>query len=114
ATGAALFAIINSPATPATQSIKGSAGRIIAVYALNNSASVRWLKIFNTVTPTLGSTAAVLDIPIPPNSSEPISIQLEGGLSFGTAIVIAVTGAKGTTDNTAITLNDVGGFIAYQ
>lgn len=114
ATGAALYAIINSPATPAAQSVKASAGRLITIYAVNSNASTRWLKVFNTVTPTLGSTAAVLDIPIPPNSSEPVSIQLEGGLSFGTAIVIAVTGAKGTTDNTSITLNDVGGFIAYQ
>lgn len=114
ATGAASFAIINSPATPATQSVKGSAGRIITIYAVNSNAATRWLKVFNTASPTLGTTAAVLDIPIPPNSSEPINIQLEGGLGLSAAIVIAVTGAKGTTDNTAITLNDVGGFIAFQ
>jgi hypothetical protein len=114
ATGAALFAIINSPATPATQSVKGSAGRIVTIYAVNSNAATRWLKVFNTASPTLGTTAAVLDIPIPPNSSEPVSIKLEGGLGLSAAIVIAVTGAKGTTDNTAITLNDVGGFIAYQ
>lgn len=114
ATGASAFAILNSPATPATQSIKGSAGRLLGIYAVNSNASVRWLKVFNVASPTLGSTNAVLDISIPPNSAEPIWISLEGGLGFSTAIVVAITGAKGINDNTAITLNDVSGFIAFQ
>ena len=114
AAGAAAFAILNSPATPATQSIKSSAGRVVLIYAVNSNASTRWLKVFNTLTPTLGTTPAVLDIPIPPNSAEPIYISAEGGLGFATAIVVAITGARGVTDNTAITLNDVGGFIAFQ
>lgn len=111
-TGAGTGTILNCPATPAAQSLKGAAGRLIGFYVMNTNAAARWLKIYNTASPTLGTTAAVLDIPIPP-SNNPIFINFEGGIAFSTAIVVAVTAAQGTTNNGAVTLNDVAGFLVF-
>lgn len=113
ATGAGTPTILNSPATPATQSIKGTAGRLLGIYATNSNASVRYIKVFNLTTPTLGTSSAVLDIPIPANTTSPVFIKFEGGIAFSTAIVVAVTGGRGQTDNTAITGNEVTGFTVH-
>ena len=114
ATGAGLPLNLDSPATPVVRIIKATAGRLIAIYAVNSNAATRFLKVFNAVAPTLGTTAAILDIAIPPNSAEPIFISVEGGIGFATAITVAITGARGVTDNTSITLNDVTGFTVHQ
>jgi hypothetical protein len=109
ATGAATPFNINSPATPIGQSIKGSAGRLLSLYFRNSNAASRWLKVFNATSVTMGTTAATLDIEIPPTSTGiayPIPIA---GLAFGTGIFLAVTAGKGLTNNAAITLDDVSG-----
>lgn len=111
ATGAATPTIINSPATPAVQSIKGTAGRLIGFTLLNTNAATRFFKVFNVAAPTLGVTAAAMDVALPTNV--PVSVTVEGGIAFGTAITCAVTGAKGATDNTAITGNEVTGFTLH-
>jgi len=113
ATGAGTPTVLNSPATPAVQTVKGTAGRLIGFLLVNSNAATRYLKVFNAVTPTLGTTQATLDIPIP-LSSNPVFISFEGGIAFGTAITVAITGGRGTTDNTAITLNDVTGFTIHN
>lgn len=108
ATGAGTPTNINSPATPAVQTIKGTAGRLIGYSLLNTNAATRFFKVFNVVTPTLGTTAATLDVALPTNV--PVTVTFEGGITFATAITCAVTGARGLTDNTAITGNEVTGF----
>jgi hypothetical protein len=108
ATGAAAPTNLNSPATPAVQTIKGSAGRLLGLIATNTGAATRFLKVFNATAPTLGTSAAILDIAIPVNQC--LEVHLEGGIAFATAITCAVTGARGVTDNTAITAGDVTGF----
>jgi hypothetical protein len=113
ATGAGTPTVLNSPASPAVQTVKGTAGRLIGFLLVNSNAATRYLKVFNVVTPTLGTTPATLDIPIP-LSSNPVFISFEGGIAFGTAITVAITGGRGTTDNTAITLNDVTGFTIHN
>jgi hypothetical protein len=114
-TGAATPVNLSSPATPAAQAAKGSAGRLIKVYAVNSNASARYLKVFNTAAGSvvMGTTSAVLDIALPPNSVPVDILTGEGGVGFAAAISVAITGGRGNTDNTAITLNDVTGFITY-
>lgn len=102
---------LNSPATPAVQTIKGSAGRFIGLYAVNSNATTRFLKVFNSVTPTLGTTSATLDIPLPQN--QPVYLAFEGGMAFSAGITVAITGGRGATNNTAITLDDVTGFTVH-
>ena len=111
ATGAGTPTIVNSPATPAVQTIKGSAGRLLGVVLNNTNATARFFKVFNATAPTLGTTAAILDIPLPQN--QPVVITFEGGIGFATAITCAVTGGRGATNNAAITLDDVTGFTLH-
>ena len=111
ATGAGTPTIINSPATPAVQTIKGTAGRLLGVVLNNTNATARFFKVFNATAPTLGTTAAILDIPLPQN--QPVVITFEGGIGFATAITCAVTGGRGATNNAAITLDDVTGFTLH-
>jgi hypothetical protein len=113
ASGAASLANLNCPATPVAQSVKASGGRLISIVATNNSASARWIKFWNTpsASVTLGTTTAIAEICINPNQN--ISIKIEGGFSFASAITLAVTGGQGLTNNTAVTLGDVTGVIAF-
>jgi hypothetical protein len=111
ATGAGTPTIINSPATPAVQTIKGTAGRLLGFVLCNTNVAARFFKVFNATAPTLGTTAAIIDICLPTN--QVVEISFEGGIAFGTAITCAVTGGRGATNNTAITLDDVTGFTLH-
>jgi hypothetical protein len=110
ATGAASFVSVLSPATPASATIKASAGRLIGWQLQNSNATgLRSVKVFNATAPTLGTTAAAFEIDIPANGRS--EINLPGGIGFATAMTYSVTSAKGLTDNTATGLaaNDVSG-----
>lgn len=109
ATGGASTTSVLSPATPAATLIKASAGRLLGAVLVNSAATVRSVKFWNTAVAsvTMGTTAAIFEWDIPPGGL--LQFQLPGGIGFATAITYAVTGAKGLTDNTAITLNDVSG-----
>ena len=109
ATGAAGIISVLSPATPAAATIKASAGRLIGWQLTNSAAAVRSVKLFNASAPTLGTTAAVMEIDIAAGGRA--DFQLPGGIGFATACTYSVTSAKGLTDNTATGLvaNDVSG-----
>lgn len=109
ATGAASSVSVMSAATPAAVTVKATAGRLLGWQLQNSSAGLRSVKVFNAVTPTLGTTAAAFEIDIPAGAS--ISLQLPGGIAFATACTFSVTSAKGLTDNTATGLvaTDVSG-----
>ncbi len=113
ATGAASVANVLSPATPAVQTIKAAAGRLLSITLTNTNAAARYLKIWNTASGsiTLGTTAALLEIGIPPNQT--VQFDMAGGVGFSTAINIAVTAGQGLTNNAAVTLGDVTGIIAF-
>lgn len=110
ATGAATLTNINCPATPAAQQLKSGAGRLIALFLYNTSASTRWVKIFNlasaSVTP--GTTSALTEIGIPAGGR--LELSVEGGAGFSTGITVMITGGAGLTNNAAVTLADVTGF----
>ncbi len=113
ATGAASVANVLSPATPAVQTVKAAAGRLVGFTLTNTNAAARYVKVWNTASGsiTLGTTAALFEIGIPPNQS--VTNEFPGGIGFATAINIAVTGGQGLTNNTAVTLGDVTGIIAF-
>jgi hypothetical protein len=112
ATGAGTVTNLNCPATPAGQTIKGSAGRLLGLYLVNTNATIRWLKVFNIASPTLASSTATLRIPLPQN--QPVYINFEGGMGFATAITCAICSTASLTDATgAVTLDDVTGFSVH-
>ena len=112
ATGAPTPVAINSPATPVGQIIKAGAGRVFSFHLSNSNASPRFLKVFNATTVTMGTTSALYEIEIPANRV-PITISLPLSAGATTGFAVAVTGARGLTDNTAITLNDITGFATF-
>jgi hypothetical protein len=89
-------------ATPATVSIKATAGRLHFISVSNPNAAVVYLKIFNVAAPTLGTTSANMNFLIPAGQTVNVDIPSQG-LFWSTAIVIAVTGGVALADNTAIT-----------
>lgn len=113
ATGAATPVNVSCPETPAVQTIKAAAGRVLSLCLANTNAAARFLKVWNTASGsiTLGTTAALFEVAIPANGL--LEVSLEGGWGFGTAINIAITGGQGLTNNTAVTAGDVTGFIGF-
>jgi hypothetical protein len=112
ATGAGTVTNILCPATPAVQTIKGTAGRLIMLYLMNTNAALRWAKVYNIAAPALGSSTATMRIALPTNV--PVAIELEGGMAFGTAITIAITSTASITDSTGgVTADDVTGFSVH-
>jgi hypothetical protein len=112
-TGAASPFNYASPAAPAGGSVKSGAGRVTGINLTNNAASVRWVKFFNATAVTMGTTTAAFEFPIGPGQS--INYSSAQGLGFATGIMIAVTAARGLTDNTAtgLALGDVAGFLTF-
>ena len=113
ATGAASLTNALCPATPAAQQIKGAAGRLLGLTLANNSATTKWVKVFNSLSASVvpGTTAALTEIGIPPN--QVLECHWEGGVAFSTGITIMITGGLGLTNNTAVTLGDVTGFTTF-
>jgi hypothetical protein len=63
------FRLISAASTNAT-SLKGSAGVLFAVYAVNLNAAIRYLKFYNKASaPTVGSDTPVLTLPIPASAT---------------------------------------------
>ena len=109
--GGAITSFLSAASTASTQ-ITASSGKVTTFCLNNSAASLRSVKFFNNAAPTMGTTAALFEVDLPAGATV-CSPAIEGGLYFSTAISVAVTSAKGLTDNTATGLaaNDVSGFL---
>lgn len=97
-----------STGTNAAVVAKAGAGSLQTLMISNTAASTQYVKLFNVTSATLGTTAAVVDIPVAAGAT--ISVNLgANGQRFSTGIVYAITGAAGATNNTA---NTAGVYIA--
>lgn len=97
----------NSLATTNALLIKNTAGTLWSAVASNTSAAARFLKFFNlTVAPTVGTSVPVFTVPIPPGGTVLVNGG-SNGIRFGTGISLAITGAAGDLDTTAIGAGDV-------
>lgn len=91
----------NSTADTNLATIKATAGTLYGITINNANASARFLKLYNKGSnPVLASDTPVLVIPIPANSTAVQSYDF--GLRFGAGIAMAITGAVGDTDTTAV------------
>lgn len=98
---------LTSAATTNETLVKGSAGQVYGVVALNLGTGVSYLKLYNKATqPAPGSDAPVQTYPIPSGEGG-LSLQFPAGLAFATGIGIAITGAAGDNDTTAIAAGEV-------
>ena len=93
--------------------IKASAGRIYSIFASNNSASWRYLKIYaKPTTPTVGTDVPVAVYGIPPGSSIAPNYA-DIGLYVATGMAISITAGIADSDATAIAANEVAVTITY-
>lgn len=91
---------------------------VYSIYCYNSTAAPLFLKMFNTNSVTMGTTAADLSVPIPGNADSdgagfvfPIPVS---GVAFGTALTVAVTTGLALDDNTAPGANAANVTIMYQ
>lgn len=97
----------NSLATTNALLIKSTSGMLWSAVVSNTSAAARFLKFFNlTVAPTVGTSVPVFTVPIPPGGTVLVNGG-SNGIRFGTGISLAITGAAGDLDTTAIGAGDV-------
>lgn len=104
--------IVNSAATTNGTVVKATAGTLYSITASNTAASIRYLKLHNSATVTVGTTAVALTIPLAAGSSQTIQFGAMG-MRFGTGICLSITGAAGDTDATAIGASEVKVLTSY-
>lgn len=108
--------LISAASTNAT-SVKGSAGQIGYIHAINLNAAVRYLKIYNKATsPTVGTDTPVHTFPIPASTTGAgfvLPIPL-GGIDLGTGIAIALTTGVADADTGAVAANEIIINIGYK
>lgn len=103
---------VKSAASTNATSIKGSAGRIAQIDLFNNSAAIKFFKLYNKASaPTVGTDVPIWTIPIPANSG--FSSNFRFGKYFATGIAYAITGLIADSDTTAVAADDVHGSIDW-
>lgn len=104
--GATPYSFISAATTNAT-SVKGSAGTVYSLVAMNTSGTARYVKLYNSSSaPTAGSGTPIKRFMVPANGgfAWPIPPQ---GVAFSSGIGFTITGNPADNDTTAIAANDV-------
>lgn len=110
--GIITFHHLISAATTNATSVKASAGAIANIELTNNSASMKFFKLYNKASaPTVGTDTPILTLGIPANGVRSFTPPVEWRLATG--IAYAITGAPAVADTTAVALNDVAVSIGY-
>lgn len=113
--GATTYNII-APATPAAVSVQSGSGKVWSLHCSNIGSALAYLKVFDVSSaPTLGTTSATWNIPIPANTTGAgFCIAYAIGRAVVHNLYVAVTGGISLTDNTSITANNVVVDITYS
>lgn len=110
ATGGATPGKLISAATTNATSVKGSAGTLYMLTAMNTNAAARYLKFYNKATaPTVGTDTPVLVFTVPGNTAGagfvcPIPTC---GIDFSTGIGFATTTGAADSDTGAVAANEI-------
>lgn len=105
-------AILSSAATTNGTVAKASAGTIYSVTASNTGAAVAYVKLHNSTTVTVGTTAVALTIPVPAGAAINLPFGAQG-MRYGTGICYSITNLAVDTDTTAVTAGQVKVNLAY-
>jgi hypothetical protein len=104
--------IINSAASTNGTVVKGSAGTVYAVTASNINAAIRYLKLYNSTTVTVGTTTPAITIPIPAGGI--VNLNLGAiGQRFATGICIGMTTGAADNDTGAVAAGEIKAMISY-
>jgi hypothetical protein len=100
------YRLLSAAASTNGANIKASAGAVKGIQGYNAKASAVYLKLYNKATaPTVGTDTPVKTIYLP--ASAAFALDFGTGLSFGTGIGIALTGAAADADTTALASGDI-------
>jgi hypothetical protein len=88
------------------EEVKGTAGQLYVIHAMNMTAAVLYLKFYNATAAsvTVGSTTPVLTFPLPTlatTNGAGFVLSNDIGWAFGTAITVACTTALADADSGA-------------
>lgn len=100
------YNLISANTTNATN-VKASSGTVYLLTAMNNAATICYLKVYNKASaPTVGSDTPVLILMLPATGG--VSVPLPPiGIAFGTGISFALTTNLVNSDTTAVAANQV-------
>lgn len=106
--GCSISRIMSAASTNAT-SIKGSAGQVYGVFAVNLNAAVRYVKFYNKATsPTVGTDTPVLTLPIPASTTGAgFWIGIPSAIAFGTGIAAAITTGYADNDTGSVAAGEI-------
>lgn len=98
--------ILNSLATTNGTVVKASAGNLHGIVMSNNGAAAAYVKLHNSTTVTVGTTAVAIWFKIPPG--ETVKFYWGSlGARFSTGICLSITGAVADNDTTAVAAGQV-------
>jgi hypothetical protein len=97
--------LISSASTNVTNIITGQKN-IGSLWLTNTTASLKFFKVFNATSASIGSSTPVLNLPIPPNTTTDFSTSF-CSMRFGTGFTYAITGGSPLLDATAVADGDV-------
>lgn len=94
--------------------VKASPGAIGFIYAVNLNAAVRYLKLYNSTSVTVGTTTQLAALPIPASTTGAgFMIPIPGGLNFSTGICIGLTTGSATGDTAAVAAGEIFIMLGY-
>src|SRR6266849_4721649 len=105
--GAIPFKLITTASTNATL-VKGSIGNLYDVVAINQTATVAYLKFYDKATaPTCGTDVPVLTLPLPASATVPPPVVVDSavGIQFYNGIGICVVGGVADGDSSNAVAN---------
>lgn len=105
-------AILSSAATTNGTVAKASAGTIYGLTVSNTGAAAAFVKLHNSTTITVGTTAVALTVPVPAGGVVSLAWGTQG-MRYATGICYSITNLAEDTDTTAVALNQVKVNLSY-
>lgn len=105
-------AILSSAATTNGTVAKASAGTIYGLTVSNTGAAAAFVKLHNSTTITVGTTAVALTVPVPAGGVVSLAWGTQG-MRYATGICYSITSLAADTDTTAVALNQVKVNLSY-
>lgn len=109
--GGTSISYLTSAATTNGTVVKASAGKVYSIVATNTNASVRYLRLYNSATVSVGSTTVAACFAIPGNGG--IVVPLANALAFSTGICFSLTTGAADSNTSAVAADEIKTVIGY-
>jgi hypothetical protein len=104
--------IVNSAGSTNGTVVKATAGTVYGVTASNINAAIRYLKLYNSATVTVGTTTPAITLAIPAGGF--VSVDFGAlGMRFGTGICLAMTTGAADADTGAVVAGEIKSMVSF-